>query len=170
MKTKMWNRLALVLACVCAAPVDAAEWQIFGTTSTDNSYYFFDRETVSRQGNTVTVWIKNVNNPTQNNEFGVYAIAAREVFNCVQRTYQTMTSTNYDKNEKFIRSYPKPDEVVEARPGSVYAAILKVVCTSDFPKDKSGNLYYPATNNDIFQHAAKLFEFRSAIYTDSAPK
>jgi len=164
----MFNRIALAIACLCMAPVYAADWQIFATTNTDKAYFFFDRETVTKEGNTVTVWIKWVKDRSNVIE-GSFSRASKEVFICSKRTSQTMVSASYDKDGKFIRAYPIPEAVEDIVPGSVYAAILKVVCAPDFPKQKSGEFYFPATNNDVFKHTADLFELQRAQNIDPAP-
>jgi hypothetical protein len=96
-------------------------------------------------------------------------LTSKEVFLCSKRTSQTMVSASYDKDGKFIRAYPTPGAVEDIVPGSVYAAILKLVCAPDFPKQKSGEFYFPATNNDVFKHTADIFEIERAKNTDPAP-
>lgn len=170
MKNQIFKRLAFAIACSCMTPVYAANWQIYATTNTDTAYFFFDSETVIRQGDTVTIWNKYVNDQSKPDSDGSYATSTRYVYNCSKRTTQALTSAIYDKDGKFISTYPNPGKPTEVIPDSVGEGMLKVVCTPDFPKNKSRSLYYPATDNDVFKHAADLFDFQRAKYTDPAPK
>ena len=170
MKTKMFKRLALALACVCAAPVYASEWQIFADTNGTNAYYFFDRATVLKQGGSVTLWIKYVQNLSKPDTDGSYATAMKEVYVCSKRTNQILSYSTYDKDGQFIKSKQNAGTVTDIAPDTIGEGIFKAVCSSDFPNNKSRKLYVPATNNDPFKHTADLFEYFRAQKTDLAPQ
>jgi hypothetical protein len=170
MKNHLHIRSTLALACLCAAPTFAANWQIFAATNSDKAYFFFDSDTVVKQGDAVTVWIKYVKDQSFPDSDGSYATAMREIFTCSKRTTQVLTSVIYDKTGNFIKTYTNPGKPEEIIPDSVSEGMLKAICTPDFPKNKSRDLYFPATDNDVFKHAASLFDWRREKNTDPAPK
>ena len=170
MKNHLLIRFTLALVSLCAAPTFAANWQIFTATNSDKAYFFFDSDTVVKQGDAVTIWIKYVRDQSFPDSDGSYASAMREVYTCSKRTFQILTTAIYDKTGNFIKTYSNSGQPSDVIPGSVADGMLKAICTKDFPNNKSGDLYRPATENDVFKHAASLFDWWREKNTDPAPK
>jgi hypothetical protein len=170
MRIKILKPIALALVCVSAAPVYASEWQMFKKVMTDDSYWFFDRATVSKQGGVVTVWIKSVQDLTQPDSDGSYSTAYKNVYVCSKRTFQRLTYSTYDEDGKFISGNSNRGRATDITPDAINEGILEVICTADFPSNKSRELYYPAINNDPFKHGTGIFMWSRAQKIDLAPK
>ena len=160
--------LALLLLSVTEAR--AATWYTFNKNHTDSSLYFFDLDTVVKQGDTTAIWVKVVDDPISPGDGGIFATAIKYNYVCSKRSIQVLTSANYDKTGKFVRSFPDLGKISYAIPGSIGEGMLKTVCASDFPKNKSRDFYFQVEGNDIFKHTANYFEHQRAINTDPAPK
>lgn len=161
---------SIILVLLFATEASAATWYTFAKDYSDTALYFFDQETVIRQSDTITIWIKYVNDQTAPDTDGSFATARKSTYNCTKRTIQALTTVTYDKAGKFIRTFPDAGRVADAIPGSVGEGLLKTVCAPDFPKNKSGDLYFPVDGNDIFKHTSNYFEYQRLKNTDPAPK
>lgn len=162
--------LAGVMACL-AGGGQAATWNVFQRAWNQQTVYFFDSDTVEKQGEAVTVWIKYVRDlslPAEQD--GSHASAMRTQYNCVKRTSQPLAMSIYDKNHDFIRSSNRAGEAQPVLPDSIGEEILKVVCAKDFPNSKSEKDYYKVKNNDIFAHTSGFYEFYKTQRVDQAPK
>lgn len=100
---------------------------------------------------------------------GAWSTASKWRVNCKGRTLQVMTESDYGKNGEFIKSYNKPKNENDVIPGSVGEIALKVICASDFPRNKSEKDYFKLSDNDVIAAARRGMEsFQST--QDSAPK
>ena len=158
------------LGLLSVTATHASTWYTFSQTQTDTALYFFDLDTVVMQGDTLTIWVKYVNDPMNPDGDGSFATAQKYNFICSKRTLQVFTSATYDKAGKFIRAFPIVGKVKEATPGSIAEGLVTAVCAPDFPKNKSHDLYFQVRGNDILRHTADYFENQRAISTDPAPK
>ena len=148
----------------------ASSWQLFINHYSSTNLFFFDAETVVKQADTTTIWIKSVINPEAPNPDAIYATSYKYQINCKLRNFQILTSFNYDKDGKFIMTYPNPGDIGSAKPGSILDGIITTVCTPDFPNNKSGNDYASIPNNDVFKRTADYFSYLKASSVDPAPK
>ena len=131
--------------------------------------YYFDRDTVIKTSISTTLWVKVVTDTTQEQKDGVYSTALKYLYNCNARTLQVLSSANYDKAGKFIKSFNEPGKAQDIIPGSIGEEILKTVCAPDFPKSKSRDVYFPLEDSDLFKNTNEYFEYlRSRV--DPAPK
>lgn len=147
----------------------ASTWNTFAEAyNVDSALFFFDADTVLKQGDTVTLWVKYVNTKQPDSD-GSWATASRYVITCSKRTAQVMTTSLYDKDGKFIRSLNNPGQPRDIVPDSILEGVHKAVCTPDFPRNKSGDLYFPVKDNDIFQHTRSFVEYMESK-KDQAPK
>ena len=159
--------------CICASlassPAVASTWNTFVEAyNAETALFFFDADTVTKQGDTVTLWVKYVNTKKADAD-GSWATASRYVLTCSKRTAQVLTSSLYDKDGKFMRSFPNPGQSQDIVPDSILEGVHKAACTPDFPRNKSGNLYFPVKDNDIFQHTRSFLEYLESR-KDQAPK
>ena len=162
--------VTISLFMLCASQSFAATWYTFTRNYTDAALYFFDLDTIIKQGDTITIWVKYVNDQSSPDSDGSYSTAQKTLYTCSKRTMQVFTSVIYDKTGKFIRTFPEPSTVIDLVPGSVGEGILKTICAPDFPKNKSGDLYFAVDGNDIFKHTQLYFDFQRAKNNDPAPK
>lgn len=162
---------SLVLALSCVSGAQAASWYMFNNHYTDTSFFYFDHDTVTKQGSTVTIWVKSVNDQNFPNSDGSLSAAIKDSYDCAKRTVRTLTATTYGKNAQFIRTNSNPGKAEDVIPGSIGEGLLKTVCAPDFPKNKSGDFYFgPIVNNNIFEHAAAYSEYLRAKKANPALK
>ena len=88
--------------------------------------------------------------------------------NCTKRTIQTLSSSTYRADGKFIRSYLPSASADVVVPDSVGAGIIKVVCMADFPKitPATKGLYFKISGNDPFATTKNFSEMK----IDKAPQ
>src|SRR5512140_3363363 len=91
---------------ICSTAAHASSWRYLNAAS-DDMVAYFDAESVVKKGNTVTLWIKYVNEPNTPDSDGSYSSAQKMVYFCKKRTSQVLTSTSYDKSKKIIRAFSK---------------------------------------------------------------
>ena len=167
------NRVVATSVCfvmsLLSSHAIASNWNTFAQAyNVDSALFFFDADTVLKQGDTVTLWMKSVNTKQPDSD-GSWATASRYVITCSKRTAQVMTNSLYDKDGKFISSRNTPGQPTDIIPDSILEEIHKAVCTPDFPRNKSGNLYFPVKGNDIFQYTRFFVEYIESK-KDQAPK
>jgi hypothetical protein len=162
--------VVLTFLMVGVSPATAATWNVFNYAYNDRSVFFFDADTIINKGNSVTLWTKYVKNEKYPDEDGSYSTAQKVEYSCTNRTAQVLTSSIYDKEGKFIRAFTVPEKVREITPWTISEAILKAVCTPDFPKSKSREQYSPVEGNDIFRHSANFYKSEEGKDIDLAPK
>lgn len=164
----MKTQLAVFCLLVSAsASAFASSWH-WATFSNDETQYFFDADTVEKNREIVTVWVKTVEVKGPSSS-GTLASAQRWRMDCMKRTLQVMAASTYDKDGKFIRSFQAADKPEVVLPDSTGEAMLKVACAPDFPKDKSGKLYIKLEDNDVFRATRTWVEIRNS-QKDSAPQ
>lgn len=159
----------LTLLLVGASSATAATWYGFNKAYNDQSLYYFDADTVIKKGDTITFWTKYVTNGKQPESDGSYSTAQKVEYSCKKRVSRTLSSSIYDVNRQFIRSYGASNKINEIAPDTIGEAILTAVCTADFPKNKKSELYYPVNENDIYKHTANFYKFQEKENTDLAP-
>lgn len=168
---KFINRIAIACAfsSLLVNTAAASTWNTFTQAfNKDIGLWFFDADTIQKQKDTITIWIKYVNTVKADND-GSWATASRYIFTCSKRKTQVLTSSIYDKDGNFIRSYPTPGSQVDITPDSILEGIYTAVCKPDFPKNKSGELYFQVKDNDIFAHTKQFMEYLES-QKDAAPK
>ena len=152
-----------------SAPYEAlaSSWYTTNVGNNDTSYYF-DAESVSRTKDVILVWIKTVQNYAVDTD-GSWATAYRWKFNCTRKTIQTMASSTYDKDGKFIKSNTNPSGETEVIPDSTGEGMLRLTCAADFPKNKSEKDYVKVSDNDVFEATRRYVQYvKSKV--DTAPK
>lgn len=165
MKTKV---AALSLGLLSVTSAFASSWN-YAWIGNDDATYYFDAETVQKNPNkTILVWVKYVRNTTPEND-GSWATASRWSLSCSKRTLQSLQSSAYDRDGKFIKSYPKPSDEQVVVPDSIGEAMLKLACEPTFPNDKSGKFYVKLDDNDPFAATKRLIEYKQS-QQDNAPK
>lgn len=164
------KRACLLVSCIfLAMPSLASTWNTFAKAfNTESALFFFDSDTVIRQPDMVTLWVKYVNTKAPDAD-GSWLTAQRYVFTCSKRTAQVMTTSLYDKDGKFFKSLPNPGRATDIVPDTILEQILQAVCTSDFPKNKSRDLYFPVEDNDIVSHTKRWVEYVETL-KDKAPQ
>ena len=147
----------------------ASTWNTFAKAfNADIALFFFDADTVTKQGDTVTLWIKYVNTRKPEND-GSWSTARKYSFSCAKRTAQAFTASVYDKDGKFLRSSSIVSEIRDVEPDSILEEIQKTACASDFPRNKSKVQYYPVLDNNVFEHTRVFIDYVDS-QIDHAPK
>jgi hypothetical protein len=166
---KWIKRVAIVLTAYgCVGNASAATWNTFAPVGTSNALFFFDADTVQRQGDTISIWVKYVN-LTKPDTDGSWATATKYDFMCTKRKTQLISQSIYAKDGGFIRSYPKAPQAAEVVPDTVMEQMYNIVCMKDFPKSKLRDNYFPVRDNDIFAHAKRFQEYVES-QKDEAPQ
>jgi hypothetical protein len=161
--------VACTFSSLLICPAVASTWNTFAKAfNTETALFFFDADTVQKQTDNVTIWIKYVNTVKPDLD-GSWATAARYTLTCSKRKSQILTSSIYDKDGKFIRSYPNPGKPIDIAPDSILEEILTATCQPDFPRNKSREFYFAVKDNDIFAHTKRFMEYIES-QKDAAPK
>ena len=158
-----------IFGVVLTAPVlvMASSWH-FAWVGNDETRYFFDAETIERNRDLTTVWVKTVQVSRPDTD-GSWASALRWRFNCTKRTVQSLGWSTYDRDGKFIKSSSALSEEGAVIPDSTGEAMLKIACEPTFPRDVSGIKYFKLEGNDVFQATKNYAEMRKS-QMDNAPK
>ena len=160
---------AMCTVALTSSSTFASTWNTFVEAyNSETALFYFDADTVIKQSDVVTLWVKYVNTKQPDSD-GSWSTASRYVLTCSKRTAQVMTASLYDKEGKFMRSLPNPERPFDISPDSILEGVHKAACTADFPRNKSGTLYFPVKDNDIYQHTRSFLEYLESK-KDSAPK
>lgn len=162
--------ILLVIALLSSGQSIAATWyHIWGQLGQqDQALYFFDFDTVTRSKGVVTLWLKTLRDPDGGPPpDGIYETTEKLTCVCSKRTIQVGSSMQYDRQQRVIGSQIKPSPPFDAVPGTVGEAILKVVCSANFPKDKSDHRYSAVPRNDVPRYAMLIFELNRATAESS---
>ena len=159
--------LVIVFCMLLGSSAFASTWH-FTWVGNDDARYFFDAETVEKNRDITTLWIKTVRTNTPDND-GSWATALRWRLNCSKRTIQTLAWSTYAKDGKFIKSNSTPDQETPVVPDSTGESMLKLACEAGFPRDGSGSKYVKVEGNDVFQATKNLIEYQKS-QVDVAPK
>jgi len=124
------------LVCVCIAPaVSAAEDWVTIPNSDPNITFSFDKSSVLRRGNLVSVWEKMVyTQPQIKDEASGKMIKEKKVhrlMNCEAYTQGVIFGATYAENGRFISSvsYDEPQAQMSPVPsGTLAAEELRLVC------------------------------------------
>ena len=121
----MWKKLAFAATlALCATPALASDWFYVGKNSYGSTYEI-DRETLIRDGNSVTFWLRVKYGPgSPQGEADGYT--ARRRADCTDRSYQDL-QTEYMKNGDIQRT-SDAEEKRFAPPGSIAETVLKSAC------------------------------------------
>ena len=167
---KTMQSLTASALLACCGVVSASTWNYFLAAGNNSSRWYFDADTVSRVGDLVTVWVKYVNEPAMPDADGSYSTASRTVYDCSNKSSQILATVVYDREGKFMKTFPHPGEVRAIGAGSVAEAIHRIACAPNFPRASGGAGYQPVQNNDIYRHAADYWERQKLVNVDIAPK
>ena len=169
---KNWKRICtVVLAGFCSVSY-ASDWYDFRMINVDNFEYYFDASTVQKSGVFVDLWIKSISKSKPKGD-DAFAITVRWRMNCANKTIQTLTSSLYDENGKFLKSNTVSSEPYLVAPDTIGEAWQQVACQSDFPKNTSGNSYFRIEGGDLFKATKNIvanMEAGKLSRIDSAPK
>ena len=166
---KLINSLILgLLPAFTITYANASSWNTFARAYNDEALFFFDADTVDKQGDTTTLWVKSVKTKAPDSD-GSWSTAYRYVIVCSKRTAQPTSVSLYDREGKFMRAFPKAGAAMDILPDSILEGIHKTVCTTDFPRSKSREQYFPVRDNDIFLHTKNYMDYVES-QKDNAPK
>lgn len=158
-----------LLLSLFGASASASEWNNF-VTGTDEGEYFFDASTVVKTKDVVTLWVKVVQK-NKADSWGSWASANNWRMNCSKRTIQTLGWSAYEADGKFLKSNSISTSEDSIIPDSIGEGIMKVVCTTDFPKNSPAtkNLYFKIDDNDVFAATKRFIEAKKSRI-DNAPQ
>ena len=165
----MIKKLAASAICAFAvSPCLAAHWYMFNNVNTPQGVSFFDGDSVGRDGTVVTVWLKNVFDPSKVTT-KIYSIASRETFDCAKRVNQTVAMTGYGKDGDVLASGDQVGPLKNIIPGSIGEDELQIICAPGFPSTSPATRqYFPAINNDPIGMADIVFKRRAAKQAEPA--
>jgi hypothetical protein len=163
-------KFLLIYFSIFSANVNAATWYGFSHAWTDNVSPYFDKDTIIKSNGTITLWIKWVFNPVIKRTDGVYAYAEKVTYICGSKKHQRLFSSEYDSNNEFLRSYPKPRDPEDIIPGSLGEDISKIICTPSFPQLIPNEAAYKLEGVGVIDDARIFYEKRAAAKNDPAPK
>jgi len=161
---------SLVVGCLLAAAsasVFASSWHLIFSSDTDIAQ-FFDAESVEKSPDGVSVWLKLVRLNAADAQ-GVWSSAIKWRIHCTKKTIQWLARSEYDQNNKFIRSYEGSPKLKAIVPDSKGDEIARIVCQPDFPRNTSEKDYIKVENNDVFI-AARVWAETLRDMLDKAPK
>jgi hypothetical protein len=158
---------AIGLFSIVISNAQASTWN-FAWVGNDEVRYFFDADTVEKNKELVTVWIKTVQTAAPDND-GSWSMALRWRMNCSKRTILSLASSTYDKDGKFLKSSTLPGTDAAVVPDSTGESMLKIACEANFPRDSSGEKYFKLNGIDVFQATRNYVDMRKS-QVDSAPK
>ena len=161
----MFRIVMLAAMSLCSVTAQAASWNLFNSYYAGTVVYFFDSDTIVKKNDTVTLWetlVPEENTPASG---GSSSVVTRQVYNCKEKTAQTLTSTAYDKSNQPIQIYQGPSRAEEVIPDSMGETILKEVCAGNFPKN-----YYRIDNNDVYTTANYIFTYMKNAKKNPTPK
>jgi hypothetical protein len=121
----MWTKLASATAVLAfsASAALASNWMHVGK-NTSGSVYEIDRETLTRSGNTVTVWVRvKYGTPGPN---GTDSYTARRRVDCGERSFNDLQTTYMKAGNVTSTSGEEPKRL--AAPDSIAEAVVKVAC------------------------------------------
>ena len=164
----MTKRALAIIFCILLGPSAFASTWHFTWVGSDEARYFFDADTVEKNRDITTLWIKTVRINTPDVD-GSWARALRWQLNCSKRTVQGLAWSTYSKDGKFITSNSTPTQETAVIPDTTGESMLKLACEVGFPQDASASKHYKVVGNDIFQ-ATKNFIENQKSQVDVAPK
>jgi hypothetical protein len=160
--------LGLIALCLVAVSAHASTWNTF-TTVGDKAVYFFDADTLTKTGNQVALWIKQVNDIKRPDSDGSFSTTSRFEIDCSKRTVRILASSIYDKERSLIRTFTAPTQAQEATPDSMGEFFLKTACNQNFPQPNE-KLYFRVSDNDVYRHTADYYAYQEMRKNDPAPK
>lgn len=160
--------VALAFSGLVINPATASTWNVFNHAFNDDTLFYFDADTVQKQSDTVTLWLKYVKLIKADSD-GSWSTAMKYTLTCSTRKYQVFASSTYDKDGKFMASNSNPGTQKDITPDSLIEEMHKVSCQKDFPKNKSREKYFPVDDNNIFAHSKRYVEYVESK-KDAAPQ
>jgi len=133
----------------------------------DETLYFFDADTVEKSPGAVLVWVKTVQT-RQPDKNGSWATAQRWRINCSGRTIQGLSWSTYNNDGEFINSNNKPSSPSPVAPESAGEAVLKIACSTNFPREADKG-YFKLDPNDVFKVRDNWVRYKDS-QVDTAPK
>lgn len=127
------------------------------TKTLPHSVYFFVPDSVVRRNDIVTLWVKYVNDPAFPDSDGSYSTAFKESFDCKNRTLSGLAVVTYSKDQFVMSLNQEAQPATPIVPDSWADDARSVFCLADFPQLAHPDLYFPATNNDIYAHSTAWF-------------
>ena len=153
---------------IASSSTHASIWNLVVDFYSKEVALFFDAESVEKQGDFRFVWYKIVRKNTVASD-GSWSTAIRYKLDCKNKTLQNLSTSDYDVNNKFMKSYPS-GQVQMPIPDSLGDTVVKVSCKSNFPNDKSESSPYVKLNdNDVYKATRRLVDFDNGNY-DRAPQ
>ncbi len=163
-------KIVLVMAAVLfSLSAQAATWYRFTSAVGKHTLFFFDRDSVIKRGDRVTVWILAVEEDKHPAPDGSYSTATRYVYSCKERTAQHLAEVAYRKDGQVLQSVTQPDAASDVVPGTVNEDIYNTVCSHNFPRDKKNVLYLPVEGNNTAAATNNYFAEQEALLADVAP-
>jgi hypothetical protein len=150
----MKRLLGMLWVLLYASTANAATWYEFQSANSEATF-FFDADSVTKDNETIRLWIRILYNPFESGPFSPISKDVRFLLNCRARTTQTLeVIERYIDTSKDLGAYS--GEVRIAPPESMSEVFLTAACKPDFPQPTHPELYVVTPDNDTFQAATDL--------------
>ena len=146
---------------VVAVPVNAAPWHLLDVHS-DTGLFFFDARSVTRAGNTVAVWIRQVKDPGALEAGRPAVIAAHDEFDCKARSIRTLQADVYARDGTLMHSDRREKSAFFPEADTPGDRFVTIACLPDFPALKHPGLYSAVPGGDMDAYAARYFADRAS--------
>lgn len=147
---------------LCVLNAHSATWFLFRNAISDDGLYFFDGDTVEKNENSKTIWIKNIKNKNLIIKNKTYSEVIKYSVYCEKRKIQTLSAAFYDKKDNPIGMIPELNDLYDIIPGTIFEKMFKVICSADFPMNPSlnftGNAYSRVSENNPYKFTEEFFE------------
>lgn len=159
----MRSRLAslVLVALVLPAPaLRAAPWHLLDVHS-DTGLFFFDAHSVTRTGDTVSVWIRQLKDPGPIEPGRPAVIAAHDEFDCKARSIRTLQADVYARDGTLLNSDRRDKAAFFPEAGTPGDRFVTIACLADFPALNHPDLYSAVPGGDMDAYAVRYFAGRA---------
>ena len=152
--------LSIAVLALAAPVAQAASWRLLEVSS-DTGLFFFDAHSVTRGGDTVTVWIRQLKDPGPLEAGRPAVIAAHDEFDCKARSIRTLQADTLARDGTFLHSDRRDKPAFFPEAGTPGDRFITIACLPDFPALKHPDLYSAVPGGDMDAYAARFFADRA---------
>jgi hypothetical protein len=165
---KRSSLLLAALLATCSSHTMASDWYTMLLGQQD-AMYFFDAASLEKSGGVVRIWVKSYQASRPGSGNDPWAMAVRSEFHCASRTWRELASSSYDKEGRFIETFPGFESVKKIEPDTIVEKVFEMVCQPDFPTNPGVMRYQRTAQNAPTSVATRVLELLD-LQRDPAPK
>lgn len=128
--------ILLIWSMFYAVPASASDWLLVSKASAADHAVLVSTTDVQRTVGGVLVWQRVVFAEPRANWNGAFALDSRTQYDCGNNTATILQNVTYDATGKVAAVNTTPIGPMPLPPGKLGHAILKAVCSPDFPNIK----------------------------------